>query len=309
MDKFTLPSSKNNYKTAWPWVSKIAQKPYKNIIELPKISITTPSFNQGEFIEETFRSVLLQNYPDLEYIIVDGGSKDNTSEIINFYSNYFAFHVIENDNGQSQAINKGLEKSNGTIFGWLNSDDILEQNSLFEIADYFTKNPDCDVLVGACGYLDKDSIPFDHKKAPKNIDLKEILYRFKALPQPSVYWRGVLNKKLGYLKENLHYAMDTELFLRFFLGGARFHFLPEKVIAYERLHVGQKSRNKFEAQKEKALISKKIFKESASMKKFSLAKMILYNRYHILKRHGMRAIINGFPNGQEYAILKAYFFK
>src|SRR5690606_10615120 len=110
--------------------------------KLPKISIVTPSYNQGQFIEETILSIISQNYPNLEYIIIDGGSTDNTVDIIKKYENHLKYWVSEADKGQADAINKGLQHCTGDIFNWINSDDYLESNSLFTIANAY--NPAID---------------------------------------------------------------------------------------------------------------------------------------------------------------------
>jgi cellulose synthase/poly-beta-1,6-N-acetylglucosamine synthase-like glycosyltransferase len=112
-------------KTGWPWTEESPLLPDKmeGDCDWPKISIVTPSYNQGRFIEETIRSVLLQGYPNLEYIIIDGGSTDNSVEIINKYEPWLTYWVSEPDRGQSHGINKGFEKATCEVFGWLNSDD------------------------------------------------------------------------------------------------------------------------------------------------------------------------------------------
>src|SRR5205814_7869126 len=114
-------------KTGWPWTVETPTAPPVRPDESswPRISIVTPSYNHGEFIEETIRSILLQGYPDLEYIIIDGGSTDQSSEIIQKYAFWLTFWVSEKDRGQAHAINKGLSRSTGTIFQWINSDDVV----------------------------------------------------------------------------------------------------------------------------------------------------------------------------------------
>ena len=136
-----LPNIKGKLKS-WPWTIETNPIIYDSKIDWPKFTIIIPTYNQGQFIEETIRSILLQNYPNLELLIFDGGSTDNTVEIIKKYENWINYWVSESDRGQSHAINKGLEKVTGELINWVNSDDSLTQQSLFEVANYFNKNKD-----------------------------------------------------------------------------------------------------------------------------------------------------------------------
>src|SRR5688572_24844846 len=123
-------------KTGWPWTEESPQLPdtMPNGQPWPKITIVTPSYNQGQFLEETIRSVLLQGYPNLEYIIMDGGSTDGSVDIIRKYEPYIAYWVSTTDRGQSHAINKGFSLATGHLMGWLNSDDVYAPNALMSIA-------------------------------------------------------------------------------------------------------------------------------------------------------------------------------
>src|SRR5262245_16909311 len=126
-------------KIGWPWTIETLKLPSVSSDGLPwpSISIVTPSYNQGQFIEETIRSVLLQGYPNLEYIIIDGGSKDQTVDIIHKYEPWLTYWVSRKDRGQAHAINDGLRRASGTIFNWINSDDVLAPNALATIALLF----------------------------------------------------------------------------------------------------------------------------------------------------------------------------
>src|SRR5262249_26474448 len=119
-------------KTGWPWTVETSSLPPLRLdgTPWPRVSIVTPSYNQGQFIEETIRSVLLQGYPDLEYIVSDGGSSDKSVEIIKKYQSWLAYWVSERDNGQSHAIKKGLARATGDLFNWINSDDVLLPGAL-----------------------------------------------------------------------------------------------------------------------------------------------------------------------------------
>ena len=130
----------------FPWTK--GTPPQYNEQNWPKITIITPSFNQGQYIEQTIRSVLLQSYTNLEYIVIDGGSTDNTIEIIEKYSDFITYWVSEKDNGQSHAINKGLKQATGDVFNWLNSDDYYLPNALLTVGKYFAQNNQLEVLCG-----------------------------------------------------------------------------------------------------------------------------------------------------------------
>jgi glycosyltransferase involved in cell wall biosynthesis len=137
---------------AWPWSVPKHDPPLLQVpgMQLPKISLITPSFNQAAYLEETIRSVLLQRYPNLEYIIVDGGSHDDSVDIIKKYEPWLASWSSGPDEGQSDAINRGFRISSGDIVSWLCSDDLLRPNALWKVAFEFMREPEMDVLAGAC---------------------------------------------------------------------------------------------------------------------------------------------------------------
>lgn len=197
-------------KEGWPWQFYNSDSKF-NVKNYPKISIITPSFNQGNFIEETIRSVLLQNYPNLEYILIDGGSTDNSLKIINKYSAYFDFWVSEKDSGQSQAINKGLLKATGEIMTWINSDDILMPNTLHQVAEIFNNNKDISLVHGKSILFKENSWS---KIIGANNSYKNNNYlATPSFPQPSTFFKSEV-LSLGLLNENLHYGMDYDLFVR-----------------------------------------------------------------------------------------------
>jgi glycosyltransferase involved in cell wall biosynthesis len=183
----------------------------------PKISIVTPCYNSGKYLEETILSVLEQKYPNLEYIIIDGGSTDNSIEIIKKYASNLTYWVSEKDNGMYEAIQKGFEKSTGEIMAWINSDDLYHRKSFFVIAELFTKNKEINWLVGA-------STQWDEYGRGTNIDRSRKFTRydflagdFKWIQQESCFFRRTLWDKAGsYMDKSLHYAGDFELWLRFF---------------------------------------------------------------------------------------------
>ena len=185
-----------------------------NINSYPKISIITPSYNQGHFIEETIQSVLNQNYPNLEYIIIDGYSTDNSVEIIKKYENQLTYWVSEKDRGQSHAINKGLKIATGDIINWLNSDDYYEPNCLFKIAKEFRNNPNINAVLGVTKVIGKKEE--EYSQTPFSPDVKFTFSKAK-IEQPATFISGNFYRKYGPIDENLHLAMDLDLWLKFLL--------------------------------------------------------------------------------------------
>lgn len=203
-------------RTGWPWTEEVASDIYNSKNNWPKISIVTPSYNQGIFIEETIRSIILQNYPNLEFIIIDAGSTDATVEIIKKYCQWITYWVSEPDNGQAHAINKGLEKITGQIFNWINSDDFLAPNSLYTIAKAFDNK--LDVYAGAVNnFLEvQEGIAEDAligKVPNSDLSLNGYFLEWKFyFHQPGV-WIGTDLMKGIKLNESLNYCFDTELIL------------------------------------------------------------------------------------------------
>ncbi|MDZ7876474.1 MAG: glycosyltransferase family 2 protein [Saprospiraceae bacterium] len=198
-------------KLGFPWTEETPpQYISKN---LPKISIITPSFNQGQFIEETIRSVLLQGYPNLEYIIIDGGSTDNTIEIIKKYSNFIDYWVSEKDKGQSNAINKGLKRATGDVFNWLNSDDFYLPNALITTGKAF-RNKELNVFCGQLFTETKEGKRTHFKGVflEKTIE-KTIASRYFC--QPPTFFRLSIVKKMGGVESQLYFCMDLELWINY----------------------------------------------------------------------------------------------
>ncbi len=221
----------------WPWTEEIDPGMYSIHDQWPRISIITPSLNQGQYIEETIRSVILQNYPNLEYIIIDGGSTDNTVEIIKKYENQISYWVSEPDQGQSDAINKGIAKASGEIFNWINSDDLLEKNALFHISSAFIEHSNAEVVFGLESDFWMDgSGRVDIHKTTLCKTLEETLYKGHIVQSPTYFNMGVV-KQLGFLQTELHFLMDAEYWMRFVFthGISRIRYIPNKITRF-RIH-------------------------------------------------------------------------
>jgi glycosyltransferase involved in cell wall biosynthesis len=203
----------------------------------PRISIVTPSYNQGSLLEETIQSVLNQNYPDLEYIVIDGGSTDKSTDVLRRYSRHLSYWESEKDRGQSHAINKGFKRTTGEIIAYLNSDDRYCPNTLHRIAAYFSGHPQCMWLCGNVLFTDAAGKVFARKRP---IYTQFVLKHGTAsLYQPSVFLRREVLREIGYLCEDFHAIMDREWFCRI---ADRYppHILDED-LAFFRWSSGQKS--------------------------------------------------------------------
>lgn len=210
-------------------------------MNLPKISIITPSFNQGHFIEETIESVLSQNYPNLEYIIMDGGSKDNTVEVIKKYEKYITHWESVKDNGQSDAIQKGLNIATGYVVNWLNSDDYYSSGTLNKVGELFS-DENTKVVAGKSrifgkGYVDRFTQGTDIY--PNNL-AKTI--GWARIDQPETFFRLEDWRKIGGLNQNFHYVMDKELWIRYLLlNGLDGIVQLDKILVNFRLHGDSKT--------------------------------------------------------------------
>jgi glycosyltransferase involved in cell wall biosynthesis len=203
----------------------------------PKLSIVTPSYNQGRFLEETILSVLNQNYPNLEYIIIDGGSTDETVDVIRRYEDRIDFWISEKDRGQVHAINKGIEKTTGDIFGFINSDDIYFPGTFATVAEYFEGHPQSEWICG-------DTMMFGegHKEeliravVPKSA--AHCLSWAYLAPQPGHFWKRELVE--GGFDEAWPYDFDHDLYVRLLLSGHRCEHIPQTFAGY-RLHEASKT--------------------------------------------------------------------
>lgn len=202
--------------------------------DLPLISIVTPSYHQAQFLEQTIQSVLSQDYPHLEYLILDGGSTDASVDIIRRYADRLAYWVSEPDRGQSHAINKGFALARGSVLGWLNSDDTFLPGALDTVGTAFRQHPEVDLIYGNFVYTDMEGRPMRHRKVFSHISFDQLVFH-DYLGQPAVFFRRRLLEQVGPLDESLHYCMDWDLFLRMWQVSRPLH-VPRELATYRLNH-------------------------------------------------------------------------
>jgi len=210
--------------------------------DLPLVSIVTPCFNQGRYIEKTILSVLEQHYPNIEYILMDGSSGDESLDVIQKYSARLSYWESKPDRGQADAINKGLQRAKGQILGWLNSDDILLPSTVRTIIETFCVRPEVDVIYGRLERIDASGQVVPTPILPKDRITfgKEYVIGECVVNQPGCFWRREIMEKVGLLDERLVYSMDYDYWIRMALAGAKFHKLPQ-VVARFRLSESSKT--------------------------------------------------------------------
>ncbi|MBS9385295.1 MAG: glycosyltransferase [Dolichospermum sp. BR01] len=234
----TIPSPINNL-TGWPWTEEVPSNAYQDQSNWPRISIVTPSYNQGDYIEETIRSILLQNYPNLQYIIIDGKSTDNTIQIIEKYSPWIDYWVSEPDNGQSHAINKGIAICNGSWFNWINSDDCLKPFALFHLA----KSLNVKTTQIICGVTEQvqDSIMVNQFTVSGYTDLPKAFFSLGNNQQGSLLKISDIRACNG-IREDLDFCMDLDIWLKILLRHGYFCIdsIPQHIAKY-RYHSQSKT--------------------------------------------------------------------
>ena len=207
--------------------------------ELPCVSIVTPSYNQARFLEQTIQSVLGQDYPNLEYFVMDGGSTDGSLEIIQRYAPRLAGWVCEKDRGQTDALNKGFARATGQILAWLNSDDTYEPGAVSAAVAALTSRPDAAAIYGEANFIDENGRVIGRFPAAQT-DLPRLRRGYVHVPQQATFFRGDLWRAIGPLDPSFYFAMDYDLWVRL-AGRGPLVYLPGQVWANFRLHSGAKT--------------------------------------------------------------------
>ncbi|MDX1616614.1 MAG: glycosyltransferase family 2 protein [Candidatus Promineifilaceae bacterium] len=211
--------------------------------EWPQISIVTPSLNQAPFLERTIRSILLQGYQNLEYIVIDGGSTDGSAEIIRKYEPWLDYWVSEPDEGQAQAINKGLKRATGELVAYVNSDDYLLPEVLPRVVEWLVAREDKAWLIGACRYEGAEGQRLSEFRVrnPAPEDPIRWLSRWRwGHPQPSTFWRRHVFDEFGQFDEKLDYVFDTEHGIRLAVNGL-LPLVVDEVLAVRTIHDAAKT--------------------------------------------------------------------
>ncbi len=228
-------------RVGWPWTEEPPPlAPRSDNTPWPRVSVVTPSYNQAGFLEETIRSVLLQGYPDLEYLIMDGGSTDGSVEIIQKYAPWLAFWVSEQDAGQTDAINKGWQRATGAALTWLNSDDVLMPAALARAVAALEDPPGADLVFGNVDHIDANSLKIG-RRLGREFSLDYVLTHWhNIIPQPGVLMRREVLSRIGLLDTEFRFAMDFEYWLRLAVADGKLRYVPH-TLASARLHADAKT--------------------------------------------------------------------
>ncbi|MDR3218116.1 MAG: glycosyltransferase [Dysgonamonadaceae bacterium] len=243
-----------------------------------KVSIVTPSFNQGQFIEKTILSVLNQSYKNIEYILIDGVSTDNTMEIVNKYRDKIDIIISEKDKGQSDAITKGFELCTGELAGWINSDDLLYPDCVEKIVGVYNDHPDGSIFYpSTLDFIDKDGKPI-FKRTLKISNKNFLLNNDFSIIQQGSFYKTEYLKKVGYVDENIYYCMDLDLWLRLLDHGPIYYY---ENIPLSAFRIWEATKTTLAGLQFLANVSQTLDKHGA--KKISIAKIrIFYMRFRII---------------------------
>ncbi len=243
-------------------------------MQTPKISVITPSFNQAAYLERTIRSVLDQGYPNIEYIIIDGGSTDGSIDIIRKYADRLTYWISEPDRGQAHAINKGLQRATGEWVAWQNSDDIFYSDAFSQLAQMAAKKPDIDLIIGNMNLIDKDDVLLRDMKYVRPT-YHSMLAEGMVLVNQAAFWKRDVHSQIGFLDEALDCAFDVEWFLRLLQHKRKSVHVPSTWGAL-RLHDETKASNRqhvFQVEIQKILEGREL--PTWQVRLFQLRRMVL----------------------------------
>jgi len=249
--------------------------------QLPRITIITPSFNQGTLIEETIQSVVDQGYPNLEYIVIDGGSTDCTRNVLEQYDDQISYWVSEADRGQAHAVNKGISRATGDVIGYLNSDDLLTSNALSVIGNHVrghTDRPAIWSFAGASFDPDGTERTFLPGTRPR---LSEWIWGHSSLFQPSTFWTRQLHDEVGLFNEDFVFSFDKEFFVRSTFQFGRYQSGTDDIVSRFRVHDNSKTATILEHREQENDLIRRLVFENATLFKALLAEC-RHHRYQTL---------------------------
>jgi glycosyltransferase involved in cell wall biosynthesis len=270
----------------------------------PLVSIVTPSFNYGQFIEDAILSVKNQDYPNIEHIVVDGGSSDNTVKILEKYQEEYNLKWIsEPDEGQSDAVNKGFKMARGQIIGWLNSDDVYFAKNVFSyVVGEFTANPTIDVIYGDNACINENNLILKVRSIP-NFDHQRLL-RLDFISEPSTFLRRNIIEKYE-LDISLDLPMDYEYWLRLTRNNIKFKHVA-KILAAERIHIAMKTRSRWKEMKSETRKVQEKYGQKFDAK-FQTLKLFDIGLMALLKVYSIKSLIQVYSNGVERVAFPAKF--
>jgi GT2 family glycosyltransferase len=288
-------------KHGWPWTKGPARLSSGQLAHavLPVISVVTPSYNQGRYIEETIRSVLLQGYPHLEYIIMDAGSTDGSVEIIQKYAPWLTFWYSGPDQGQSDAINKGWKRTTGNILAWLNSDDVYEMDTLAQVAAFFKEHPQTQMAYGNCRIIDGTSA-ITGRAPTRDFNLRKLVCNTWFISQPSTFFRREAIDRVGNLNEQLFLIMDWDLYLRIALNSLDIRHIPHDL---SRCRIGEHTKTSslpVRSGEEKIRVLKRIY---ANKEYDSLIRSFRHDAFGYVYQWSGRASYRDFQNVKAFILL------
>ena len=236
----------------------------------PRITIVTPSYQQASYLEQTIDSILSQRYPNLEYIIIDGGSADGSVEIIKRYEKHLAYWISEKDRGQTHAINKGLERSTGSILAYLNSDDYYLPGALQSVADAFLLDPDFDLVHGRCRVVDESGNKVGEQfgsidRFEQIVDLWSVWWGRRQFVQPEVFWSRRIMDRIGHFREELYFVMDFDYWARILQAKGRVGRIDAEIACFRRTTVQKSNRSAEVADELLGLVRPWIWDRSAGL--------------------------------------------
>jgi len=206
--------------------------------EQPLVSIVTPSFNHVKYIEATMQSVLIQDYPRIEYIVVDGGSNDGTVDVIKKYVDKLAWWVSEKDKGQTDAINKGFARATGSILAWINSDDTYEPGAVAAAVKYLQDHPEVGMVYGDCNFINESGKAIGKFNSAQT-DYRLLRQGYVHIPQQTMFFRAELWEQVGPLDPSFYFAMDYDLWTRI-AARSQIQYVPQTWANF-RLHTSGKT--------------------------------------------------------------------